>query len=379
MAETASPPTATPKRKRDELEADMGRSASPTSLYAANNIFSFRLPTLQPDAWSHGRNSDGSSSPQSRITSRFGRLAIQESSEDVESNNIGSELGSGGGVPVAAAGAEAEAGGAARCQIKPAPSSQLPFNTAARFNFNAGTPPKEDMHLDHYIDNEDGAVYAAARKRTKPTEADSPVSGPATADATAREAGSYAILNISVSSPSVDRLPAVWDSTIKNTIEVDHTGHLRQSVTSSNRPTGTKPRRRKRVETPPPSSRRKGNAQSHAIDGEDDEEVVIVDPVRAALTWHEDEITVYDPEDKDDDGTGINGIGFKPTAAVAYQRAQKRRQQLLDYKKREESEARAKRTQRRREQLGGGTSLTRNHSMIRVHFSEAPPTTIMTT
>ncbi|KAL2210945.1 hypothetical protein CC79DRAFT_1355526 [Sarocladium strictum] len=66
----------------------------------------------------------------------------------------------------------------------------------------------------------------------------------------------------------------------------------------------------------------------------------VVDPVRAALTWHEDEITIYDPDDADDDGTGINGVGFKPTAAIAHARVMKRRQQLAEYKRREESDAR---------------------------------------
>lgn len=74
----------------------------------------------------------------------------------------------------------------------------------------------------------------------------------------------------------------------------------------------------------------------------------VVDPVRAALTWHEDEITIYDPDDADDDGTGIDGVGFKPTAAMAHARVMKRRQQLAEYKRREESDARARRTQKRR-------------------------------
>ncbi|KAK0384496.1 hypothetical protein NLU13_8582 [Sarocladium strictum] len=74
----------------------------------------------------------------------------------------------------------------------------------------------------------------------------------------------------------------------------------------------------------------------------------VVDPVRAALTWHEDEITIYDPDDEDDDGTGINGVGFKPTAAIAHARAMKRRQQMAEYKRREESDARARRNQRRK-------------------------------
>ncbi|KAG6034207.1 hypothetical protein E4U40_004249 [Claviceps sp. LM458 group G5] len=74
----------------------------------------------------------------------------------------------------------------------------------------------------------------------------------------------------------------------------------------------------------------------------------VVDPIRAALTWHEDEITIYDPNDADDDGTGVNGIGFKPTPALEHSRIMRRREQMAAYRKREECEARAKRTQRRR-------------------------------
>ncbi|KAK4249328.1 hypothetical protein C7999DRAFT_39584 [Corynascus novoguineensis] len=80
----------------------------------------------------------------------------------------------------------------------------------------------------------------------------------------------------------------------------------------------------------------------------------ITDPLRASLTWQDDEITIYDPDDSDDDGTGINGIGFKPTPAIAYARAVRRRQQLAEYRKREEREARAKRSARRR--AGGGSA-----------------------
>lgn len=69
----------------------------------------------------------------------------------------------------------------------------------------------------------------------------------------------------------------------------------------------------------------------------------------SSLTWLPSEITGHDPTDPDDDGEGINGIGFKPTAAQAYQRMERRRQQMADYKMRETREARAKRGARRRE------------------------------
>ena len=72
------------------------------------------------------------------------------------------------------------------------------------------------------------------------------------------------------------------------------------------------------------------------------------DSLPNSLTWHDSEITIYDPDDSDDDGTGINGIGFKPTPAIAYARTVRRRQQLAEYRKREERDARAKRSLRRR-------------------------------
>ncbi|KAI4691673.1 hypothetical protein J4E81_007200 [Alternaria sp. BMP 2799] len=74
-------------------------------------------------------------------------------------------------------------------------------------------------------------------------------------------------------------------------------------------------------------------------------------PSMSALTWRDSEITghLVDPStDPDDDGTGLNGIGFKPTPALAYARSQKRRQQLTEWKLRETREARAKRSERRR-------------------------------
>jgi hypothetical protein len=65
------------------------------------------------------------------------------------------------------------------------------------------------------------------------------------------------------------------------------------------------------------------------------------------LTWHDSEITGHDPKDPNDDGYGINGIGFKPTAAIAWARAQKRQRQVAEWKSREAREAREKRREKR--------------------------------
>ncbi|KAB8260153.1 hypothetical protein BDV32DRAFT_123257 [Aspergillus pseudonomiae] len=66
-----------------------------------------------------------------------------------------------------------------------------------------------------------------------------------------------------------------------------------------------------------------------------------------SLTWHDSEITGHDPSDPNDDGYGINGIGFKPTAAMAWSRSQKRQKQLAEWKSREAREAREKRREKR--------------------------------
>lgn len=82
-------------------------------------------------------------------------------------------------------------------------------------------------------------------------------------------------------------------------------------------------------------------------------------PPLSTLTWKDSEITGHlaDPStDPDDDGTGINGIGFRPTPALAYARSQKRRQQISEWKARETREARAKRNERRRRGVGGMSS-----------------------
>jgi len=94
-------------------------------------------------------------------------------------------------------------------------------------------------------------------------------------------------------------------------------------------------------------------------------------PLASTLTWHDSEITGHlaDPAtDPDDDGTGLNGIGFKPTPAIAYARSQKRRQQLNEWKARETRDARAKRHDRRRR--GGGGSVSRE---VTVERELAPP------
>jgi hypothetical protein len=79
-------------------------------------------------------------------------------------------------------------------------------------------------------------------------------------------------------------------------------------------------------------------------------------PNAADLTWQDSEITGHLALDPDDDGYGVNGIGFRPTPAMAYARSQRRRQQISEWKNRESREARSRRAEERRRgiKLGRG-------------------------
>lgn len=164
----------------------------------------------------------------------------------------------------------------------------------------------------------------------------------------------------------------------------DGEGDLRRAYPSVNRLSdsisrGGKKKKKKRAGTPPPPRRKKEPSADSDADDEQAEGVEIVEPIRAALTWREDEITIYDPEDEDDDGTGINGVGFKPTPALAHARVMKRRQQLAEYRKREESEARAKRSQRRRGARRSTPSPEQIQSRRKVRFMDGEKLTFIAT
>jgi hypothetical protein len=137
---------------------------------------------------------------------------------------------------------------------------------------------------------------------------------------------------------------------------------------SKSRSTGSK----KRLASPPLF----GSAEA-TLSTDTERKREIVDEERAALTWHDDEITGHNPDDPDDDGEGINGIGFKPTPAEAYARAMKRRQQMLEYRNREAREARKMRSERRRgsevrkDSVGGSSgSREEQETARRVRFLE---------
>ncbi|KAF2207366.1 hypothetical protein CERZMDRAFT_102460 [Cercospora zeae-maydis SCOH1-5] len=136
---------------------------------------------------------------------------------------------------------------------------------------------------------------------------------------------------------------------------------------------GVSPKNNKRMLSPPPPSPLGECFQSRHDTGEStvffnkspdssfSDDATSFDP--AALTWQDSEITGHEITSPDDDGEGINGIGFRPTPAIAYARSQKRRQQVEGWKAREAREARQKRLERRRGSgrsksvVGSGTSL----------------------
>ncbi|KAA8646062.1 uncharacterized protein ATNIH1004_007485 [Aspergillus tanneri] len=70
-------------------------------------------------------------------------------------------------------------------------------------------------------------------------------------------------------------------------------------------------------------------------------------PPENPLTWHDSEITGHNPTDPNDDGYGINGLGFKPTASIAWTRSQKRQKQVAEWRIREAKEARERRREKR--------------------------------
>ncbi|KAI2792922.1 hypothetical protein POX_b02966 [Penicillium oxalicum] len=90
------------------------------------------------------------------------------------------------------------------------------------------------------------------------------------------------------------------------------------------------------------------------------------------LTWHDHEITGHNPTDPNDDGYGINGVGFKPTAAIAWARSQKRQRQVAEWRSREAREARQKRRERRHQIPNGGEPLSSERPMApkRVKFDD---------
>ncbi|KAH7029129.1 uncharacterized protein B0I36DRAFT_128644 [Microdochium trichocladiopsis] len=363
-----------PKRKRADLVHEP-RSLPHDPQLLHKTIFSFEVPSSSPVDIN---SDDGSSSPRTKVALTLSHL-------DLEDGRQGTTPTSGSGVIPALQLADGtsnanytivratDQGHETLSASSPQPTSGAGdrpehATTSAVFMFDG--PEPTDSNHDMLADDD----LSIARKRLKLPD---PGSGTDLSPGPRGEASAIAAEPIKdVVSENIVLEATIDDKVIKSPSSIGH-GSLKKSYPSINRLSDSKSRSRKKLPTSP-LSKYKQPGLSSATKSFRDDEPVVVDPVRAALTWQEDEITIYDPEDKDDDGTGINGIGFKPSAAVAHQRAQKRRQQLAEYKKREESEARARRNQRRREHLGA-PPVERKHSVVRVHFSDAEPSTVIMT
>lgn len=357
MAESSVPlllpaSQSTPKRKRDDLITEqraLGPVPAPGLL--TRTMFSFEAPQLSSE------REDGSSSPRSRVAHQFRDLVLADGGGGAATAAPALQL-----PKASSTGNDSDSGGTSHGS-----DIRQPKFPPVIFDFDGAsscTYLEQPMDL---ADDQDPVL----RKRVKLPDIEPEACDPATHDsASAQAAGPVHVdLNGRLS------LAAGIDPYILKTVKAAEVGNLQKSYPSINRLSGAKSRGY-RSTSPLEASRR----SKTVVEAVDREEVVVVDPVRAELTWHEDEITVYDSEDKDDDGTGLNGIGFKPTAAVAHARAQKRRQQLQEYKKREERDDRARRNQRRREQLGDKPApVRRTHSLLRVHFSDPESGAVVTT
>lgn len=121
---------------------------------------------------------------------------------------------------------------------------------------------------------------------------------------------------------------------------------------------GPPPRQVSRKSPPPPTF-----SSSHTITGPDG---AFFDIDFTALTWQDSEITGHLALDPDDDLTGMNGIGFKPTPQIAYARAQARRRQVAEWKNREAREARARRAEARKRGMVARADAERNGKAARV-------------
>ncbi|KAM0820247.1 hypothetical protein AB5N19_06066 [Seiridium cardinale] len=336
----SSPPSpkATPKRKRDDLLGEQQLAGISAAKVLTNPVFTF-----EPPSSSQTSAEDGSSSPRTKVANKFRNLSLERS---------------GGGVATSL-----DLDGSTTNEPHIANEESTPLPGSIIFGFSGG-PNAIDGRNNVQLEDEDEVVLRKRHKHLGPEDGTAP--GPS------GESSAVAAGPVKIDEHGRLALDTAVDPSMVRISKSESLGGLKKSYPSINRLAESKSRSRRRSGTPPVGTSRRKPVETV------EEAPVIVDPVRAALTWHEDEITVYDSEDKDDDGTGLNGIGFRPTPAVAHQRAQRRKKQLSEYKKREEREARAQRNQKRREALGGGSELGRHHSVIRVHFSDAEPETLVT-
>lgn len=113
--------------------------------------------------------------------------------------------------------------------------------------------------------------------------------------------------------------------------------------------------------SPPPPIRESLKAQSRTIDLDHPsiKQISMIEKPHSPLPTHPARPSSPSTLEIEDDGYGLNGIGYKPTPQVAYARAQKRKQQVMDWRLREAREARQRRSDRR---TLGNTGVARRNS-----------------
>lgn len=324
-------PWQTPKRKHGEMDNNALPSFQPTTAAASSHLYHQHQFSFDPHALPAD---DGSTSPRSYVTHRFRGLALEGG------------VGHGGAVvplEVGSSGSRASLFGMGSldkavhdsfgdCEASDDPTAQ-------------GLQRKRQKVCDAGLSAGDPLRSGADAVNTHPGGRD----GYDSPQAEQERQSSWSSLRFALA----EKDGALQSETIADTN--GESGQAEQPLTLTSRSKRDRTRLnttapRKRAGTPPLTA--KTNPAAYSPDASDSDsdstERVITDPVRASLTWHEDEITIYDPDDSDDDGTGINGIGFKPTPAIAHARWVKRRRQLAEYRKREERDARARRSAARR-------------------------------
>lgn len=347
MAESSPSPSpfSTPKRKRSDIAIDNVPSPSYTH-------FSFEVDAPATPA------SGGGGSPRSRVAHRFRGLALNDS---------------GGGV-VAADAHRPQFGPAATHDRDPAETMEIDEDESKmrkRTRLSPCPPPTAATPNPQEANDKELPETPAVQNKASTAAAPQPYHEHRFApidDSARSNPEAVAAVHVAIDPPLVARSPVASPA-----------GLHKAQASLSNRPVeALRQKTRKRAGTPPLTAQRSNKAGSNVPSSDAASEVI--DPIRAALTWHDDEITVYDPDDEDDDGVGINGIGFKPTPAIAYARTMKKRQQLAEYKKREEREARARRSHRRRgSPERPAPKLERKESARKVRFTEAEPSMMIET
>lgn len=364
---TDSSPFSTPKRKRTDLMIE--DSPSPVS---ASFSFDPNGPILVP--------ASGSSSPRTKVAHRFRGLALTDHGNGPASGPAAQAHGSGiggGGVASTAVSVHARHDNDIAKPVQPLHRTlQVDANESIMRKRTRISPSPDTPAAPSSLVKESQPPTEASE--TSDVREGQPLGA---ADSTSKATQPIAIPSDKSSQPgAVGQI--VFDQAIFSSSPRPSPSKLFTKALSapSNRPVeAVKSKVRKRAGTPPLTATNNNKGSAAKQPGETATQVI--DPIRAALTWHEDEITVYDPEDEDDDGVGINGIGFKPTPAIAYARTVKRRQQLAEYKKREEREARARRNLRRRGDAERAIpSLESKDATARkVRFTETEPSMMIET